>query len=55
MTNRKALTLKDVRRDPQLLSRFIEENPSKADRARFEKLLGAMCEPIKKPEADDQT
>lgn len=49
------LTLEDVRRDPTLLDQFIKENPSKADHARFEKLLGAMAKPIKTPQSDDQT
>jgi hypothetical protein len=54
MTKRR-LSLEDVRRDPKLLARFIKQNPSETDRTRFEKALGAMCEPVKTPQSDDQT
>ena len=51
----KRLTLADVRRNPKLLARFIKQHPSEADGERFEKVLGEMAKPIKKPAQDDQT
>jgi hypothetical protein len=51
----KYVSLEEVRRDPKLLARFMKEHPDPAEKDRFEKLLDAMCEPVKKPTEGDQT
>ncbi len=55
MATNKQISLEDVRRNPKLLERFIAEHRTKGDRARFEAVLDAMCEPIKTPPKGDQT
>jgi hypothetical protein len=49
----KYLSLGEVRRNPKLRARFMKEYPESAARVRFEKLVEAMCEPIKTPQEDD--
>jgi hypothetical protein len=49
----KYLSLEEVRKNPKLLARFMREHPEEADKARFEGLLDAMCQPVKKPPEGD--
>jgi hypothetical protein len=51
----KYISLEEVRRNPKLLARFMKEHPEPAEKERFEALLDAMCQPIKKPKEADQT
>ena len=55
MATGKHVSLEEVRRDPKLLKRFMREHPEPAEKKRFEALLDAMCEPVKKPPEGDQT
>ena len=55
MSSGKYLSFEDVRRNPKLFERFAKEHPAKADRARFEALLAAVCPPPNKPSEGDQT
>ena len=50
----KYLSLEEVRRNPKLRARFMKEHPEPAERKRFEALLDAMCQPLKKPTEGDQ-
>lgn len=55
MAKSNSLSLEDVRRDPKLLKRFMREHPEPAEKKRFEALLDAMCQPVKRPTEGDQT
>lgn len=49
----KYVSLEEVRKAPKLLARFMKEHPECAEKERFECLLDAMCQPIKKPPKGD--
>jgi hypothetical protein len=49
----KFVSLEEVRRNPKLLKRFMREHSEPAEKPRFEALLDAMCQPLKKPSEGD--